>query len=139
MSGLPLSPVARVRAFGGIEESRQSRSAISAKSTAKSDSQINAYRTNVRDVDTLLTQRGQEQALMAGKWLCAHFAFDVPFSSPYTRAIETMRAVLNPFSIRSPIAFEERLREIEFGILDRLTWDSVKARYPDEDARRKRG
>ena len=39
---------------------------------------------------------------------------------------------------KPPLKGEERIREIEFGILDGLTTDGMKAKYPEEFVRRKR-
>src|SRR5271169_710131 len=109
-----------------------------AKEAAKLSGQTDSYGATVRYIDTPLTARGQEQAVKTREWLAGRYAFDVAFSSPFLRAIQTMRALLNPFPIQPPIVIEERLREIEFGILDGLTWEGVKTRYPDEYARRER-
>jgi 2,3-bisphosphoglycerate-dependent phosphoglycerate mutase len=109
-----------------------------AKEAAKLSGQAGAYAGGLRDVDTPLTALGQKQALATGKWLAGQYTFDVAFSSPYLRAKLTTDALLQSFAVRPRVVIEERVREIEFGILDGLTSDGIKARYPEEYERRKR-
>jgi broad specificity phosphatase PhoE len=63
---------------------------------------------------------------------------DVVISSPYVRAAETARLVLDAADLEIEVIADERLREREFGILDLLTHRGVEATYPTESARRDR-
>jgi broad specificity phosphatase PhoE len=62
----------------------------------------------------------------------------VVLASPYARAVDTATAVLSAARLDLKVHQDERLRERELGILDLLTHDGIKARYPDEFKRRQR-
>ena len=91
-----------------------------------------------RDVDVPLSPLGERQAEALGAWFAALPAEAVPeviFCSPYLRArqsaarvLEALRAAHDP---RLALRLDERLREKEFGILDRLTRVGIRASYPD--------
>jgi len=90
-----------------------------------------------RDVDTPLSDLGKEQAQALGRWF-AEMAPDqrpsVVLCSPYVRARQTAQIVLQTAGIPVPeITFnaDERLREKEFGILDRLTKHGILQKYPE--------
>ena len=61
---------------------------------------------------------------------------ELVLSSPYRRAIQTTSEVLASAGFDLPIELDERLREREFGVLDRLTRKGIEARFPEESARR---
>lgn len=94
-----------------------------------------SFHQGLRDADTRLTAWGQKQALLTGEFLAKRYRFDAAFSSPYLRARQTADAILDAYDQAPRVLLEERVREIEFGILDGLTWDGVKVRYPEEYAR----
>lgn len=75
-----------------------------------------------------LSPRGRAQAAEASALLG-----DVPvaalYSSPQARARETAAAFAAPRGL--PIVVDERLREIDFGELEGLTWDEARARHPE--------
>lgn len=96
------------------------------------------YGTGLRDVDTPLTAHGHEQATATGKYLAQHFAFDAYFTSPYLRTRQTMDDIRRAYPRAAEPVVEERLREIEFGILDGLTSTGIAERYPEEKKRRDR-
>lgn len=96
------------------------------------------FGTGIRDNDVPLTPHGKEQARSTGKHLGRRFHFDRVFASPYLRAWETARLMKEQFPYAVDINWEERAREIEFGILDGLTRSGMKARYPLEHARREK-
>src|ERR1035437_4581954 len=102
------------------------------KEAAKLSGQTESFSDGIRDMDTVLTEKGGRQALRAGKFLASRYEFDAAFSSPYRRAVETTERILQAYEVRPPVIQEERLRELEFGILDGLTWEAVKSRCPDE-------
>ena len=93
-----------------------------------------------RDMDVPLSDLGVEQAKSFGVWLgeqSANASPDVVVSSPYVRAVDTARHVVDTAGLDIEIARDERLREREFGILDLLTHQGIVAQYPAEAARRK--
>lgn len=95
-----------------------------------------------RDIDVPLSGLGQEQSRALGHWfgdLPPARRPEVVLCSPYVRARETARllmdaAGLDPKSVR--VRMDERLREKEFGILDRLTVHGIREKYPDLSAQR---
>jgi broad specificity phosphatase PhoE len=62
---------------------------------------------------------------------------DVVACSPYARAMETARIARETAARDLPFYVDERLRDRELGVLDRLTEKGVAARHPDEHARRR--
>jgi len=95
-----------------------------------------------RDVDVPLSELGIEQSKALGNWFAAmpeEAQPNVILHSPYLRAAETARIVKQGIDPESLIAaqVDERLREKEFGILDRLTTHGISHRYPDLYEQRK--
>jgi len=109
-----------------------------AKEQAKASGNAIVWGTSLRDVDTPLTALGVQQAIETGKFLHDRTTFDVIFSSPYMRTMQTSQHIAEQFAEAPQILLEERVREIEFGILDGLTHQGIKERYPEEWARRER-
>lgn len=94
-----------------------------------------------RDMDVPLSDLGVEQARAFGAWLGQQPPEgqpDVVVSSPYVRATETARHVIEAAGFERDVTSDERLREREFGILDLLTHQGVVAAHPGEAARRER-
>jgi broad specificity phosphatase PhoE len=95
-----------------------------------------------RDIDVPLSDLGREQAVALGHWfgdLPPDRKPEVVITSPYVRARQTTRllmesAGLDPRQVR--LRVDERLREKEFGILDRLTVRGIRERHPDLAAQR---
>ncbi|HKP72553.1 MAG TPA: histidine phosphatase family protein [Pyrinomonadaceae bacterium] len=91
-----------------------------------------------RDVDVPLSERGEEQARALGHWFGKMHEDDRPtvvLTSPYLRAKHTAEIALGEAGIeRDNITFisDERLREKEFGVLDRLTKFGIEAKFPDQ-------
>jgi broad specificity phosphatase PhoE len=89
-----------------------------------------------RDMDTPLSALGQRQALALGKWfggLPRERQPDALLCSPYRRAWDTARLILEGGGLELPpdaLRADERLREKEFGILDRLTVHGIRQQYP---------
>ncbi len=77
-----------------------------------------------RDVDVPLSGRGEQQADALGRWAVGHPP-TIVLCSPYKRAVQTARGL-------GPAHIDERLREKEFGRLDRLTRAGIASRYPAE-------
>lgn len=96
-----------------------------------------------RDVDVPLSLRGVEQAQALGRWFSALPAADRPevvLTSPYLRARHTADLIAEHARLADSIcerAVDERLREREFGILDRLTTAGIHQLFPEQaEARR---
>jgi broad specificity phosphatase PhoE len=92
-----------------------------------------------RDADVDLSDTGREQAKALGTALARiaeEFRPDAVFSSPYARAVQTAEIAVETAGWRAKVRTDERLRDRELGILDRLTRRGVEARYPDEAERR---
>ena len=95
-----------------------------------------------RDMDVPLSELGERQADALGRWfgdLPADQRPEVLLCSPYRRALQTAQRVLQ--AARLPLKpphfiCDERLREKEFGILDRLTVLGIRQRYPELAAQR---
>jgi broad specificity phosphatase PhoE len=93
-----------------------------------------------RDADVDLSALGREQAMAVGTALGAMTAEARPQAlvvSPYLRAQETARIACDMAGLELPTRVDERLRDRELGVLDRLTFDGVKARFPEEAERRR--
>jgi len=93
-----------------------------------------------RDMDVALSDRGREQAAAVGRWLRDADEKMRPqhsISSPYVRAQDTARIALDAAGCDDlRVRVDERLREREFGILDRLTRRGIEARFPEQAAAR---
>ncbi|GAC1536042.1 MAG: histidine phosphatase family protein [Candidatus Velthaea sp.] len=93
---------------------------------------------SARDCDVPLSNLGERQAEALGAWLARTApAFDLVLSSPYLRARETATLALAAAHWNStPQRVDERLREKEFGALDRLTRLGILDRFPDQNEMR---
>jgi broad specificity phosphatase PhoE len=93
-----------------------------------------------RDMDVPLSPTGEEQAARLGTWLAdrASEPITVVYASPYVRAAETARIACDHGGITAEVVLDERLREREFGVLDRLTRAGIEARFPEEAEARAR-
>lgn len=94
--------------------------------------------SSLRNQDSALTPQGVEQALATGRHLSAHPRYDVVIASPYLRTRQTAERIISTIGYEPPIVIEERIREIEFGILDGLTALGIRETYPAELERRKK-
>jgi probable phosphoglycerate mutase len=95
-----------------------------------------------RDVDVPLSELGRAQAEALGRWFAALPADrrpEIVITSPYRRACGTAEAVAHAGGLVStPVTdIDERLREREFGILDRLTSAGIRRLYPEQAELRK--
>jgi glucosyl-3-phosphoglycerate phosphatase len=92
-----------------------------------------------RDADVNLSGTGQEQAKALGTAL-ARIAEDLRpdavVSSPYARALQTAEIAVETAGWHVKVRTDERLRDRELGILDRLTRLGVENRFPEEAERR---
>lgn len=95
-----------------------------------------------RDVDVPLSPLGMQQAQALGRWLgelSPQRRPNVILCSPYMRAVATAEYMLDAADVsRNDVYFliDERLREKEFGILDRLTRFGIQQKFPELDAQR---
>ncbi|PWC27649.1 histidine phosphatase family protein [Teichococcus aestuarii] len=91
-----------------------------------------------RDVDVPLSPVGERQARALGRWFAEQPAEERPeviVSSPYRRARHTAELIraASPSGLHSRgFILDERLREKEFGVLDRLTTQGIAQRHPDQ-------
>jgi broad specificity phosphatase PhoE len=95
-----------------------------------------------RDMDVPLSPRGVEQAEALGRWfsqLAPDARPEAVLCSPYIRAIQTADIIARAGGL-APAApahcLDERLREREFGILDRLTTRGIRELYPQQAEQR---
>jgi broad specificity phosphatase PhoE len=97
-----------------------------------------------RDVDVPLSGRGEHQADAVGGWfadLPTDGRPDIVLTSPYLRARQTgerIRAAGGFAPEAGHPQVDERLRERELGVLDRLTRAGVEELYPDQAEMRQR-
>ena len=97
-----------------------------------------------RDVDVPLSHRGEEQAAALGRWFASLPPSQRPtvvLTSPYVRARRTAEIIRGAGGTEDPdeeLVIDERLREREFGVLDRLTMVGVQQRFPEQYEQRRR-
>jgi len=93
-----------------------------------------------RDVDVPLSPLGERQSDALGRWFVALPPEQRPtvlLASPYLRARQTAERVRAAIAAAGgdgaapEMTLDERLREKEFGILDRLTRNGIRAKYPE--------
>lgn len=90
-----------------------------------------------RDVDVPLSALGERQSLALGRWFASMPVTQRPqivLSSPYVRAGNTARLLANELKLTGApdVIFDERLREKEFGVLDRLTKQGIEQLHPEQ-------
>lgn len=89
------------------------------------------------DHATGLTEHGRAQATTVGAWFAGLPADQRPdqiIASPYLRAAQTAEVVAAAVGV--DVRLDERLRDRELGVLDRLTQRGVIRQHPLEAARR---
>ncbi|PRP85815.1 phosphoglycerate/bisphosphoglycerate mutase [Planoprotostelium fungivorum] len=94
--------------------------------------------SSVRDADIKLTPLGRWQATETGKYLAGGEKFDICFSSPYQRAMDTAELIRKELPYNLKQYTDNWLREKEFGRLHGLDDKSVKEKFPEEVSIRKR-
>jgi broad specificity phosphatase PhoE len=91
-----------------------------------------------RDVDVPLSALGETQSTALGRWFAARPASDRPdvvLTSTYARARRTATLICEAGGLAPesrPFVADERLREREFGVLDRLTRNGIEAQHPEQ-------
>jgi broad specificity phosphatase PhoE len=94
-----------------------------------------------RDMDVPLSRLGEQQSTALGAWFAQQPPEGRPtvfLSSPYVRSLQSTRLILEAgkFPADARVIHDERLREKEFGILDRMTKFGIRAEYPRLDEQR---
>lgn len=93
-----------------------------------------------RDADVGLTALGHRQAEALGRSLRDRPRQEQPtvvLSSTYRRAADTAAVALRAAGLELPVLLDERLRDRDFGVLDRLTWLGISRQHPEEAERRR--
>lgn len=97
-----------------------------------------------RDMDVPLSTLGHQQSAALAEWFAAtlpEFRPTALLTSPYLRAKQTAVTVRDAGGLHPAAAdllIDERLREKEFGILDRLTHAGIVERYAEQAEARSR-
>jgi probable phosphoglycerate mutase len=95
---------------------------------------------DANDIDVPLSARGRRQAEALGRWFRGFTADQRPTAvvvSPYLRARQTAEIALAEAGFDHVMTtVDERLRDREQGVLDRLTASGIRERYPEEADRR---
>lgn len=95
-----------------------------------------------RDIDVPLSDLGAQQSMALGDWFAQLPPTERPeviLCSPYLRARETARLLAEASGLAHPqvrVRIDERLREKEFGILDRLTKFGIQQKHPELNEQR---
>ena len=91
-----------------------------------------------REMDVPLTENGVLQSVRLGNWFAElEEKPTIIYSSPYLRTKESARLIAETAKFENiQIFYDERLREREFGIFDRLTWRGSRERFPEEMEKR---
>lgn len=91
-----------------------------------------------REMDVPLTENGIKQSIRLGNWFAE--LDDKPtviYSSPYLRTKDSARLIAETARFENiRIFYDERIREREFGIFDRLTWRGSIEQFPKEMKKR---
>jgi 2,3-bisphosphoglycerate-dependent phosphoglycerate mutase len=117
---------------------RHGQSAGNVASDAAHEAGLHEIAIAMRDVDVPLSPLGEQQAAALGRWFAAQPPGERPtvvLSSPYVRAMRTAEHVRAAGGLALPdtdIIADERLREKEFGVLDRLTRHGIAERFPEQ-------
>jgi broad specificity phosphatase PhoE len=94
-----------------------------------------------RDMDVPLSPLGEEQAAAVGRWIRHQPRRVQPtaaLTSPYERAKSTAHILLDRAGLgKATLTVDERVREREFGILDRLTRRGIEQLVPEQAALRR--
>jgi len=97
----------------------------------------------MRDADVPLSSLGRQQSQALARWFAALPAEERPdcvLVSPYLRARETAELVATHGELgvaHREFVSDERLREKEFGVLDRLTETGIAEHYPEQTEHRR--
>ena len=115
----------------------QSEGNVAAEAAARDE--LEQIEVPARDPDVVLSDLGREQAAAVGRWLSSLPEDERPevlWTSPYRRARETAEIALKGAGLDIPLRVDERLRDRDMGITDKLTGAGIRAAYPEEAERR---
>ncbi len=88
-----------------------------------------------RDADVPLSDLGEAQAQALAQWLRTLPSDERPerlMTSPFVRSAQTCDAIADALGIeRECVHVDERLREKEFGVLDRYTTHGIRSTFPE--------
>lgn len=93
---------------------------------------------DIRDVDVPLSELGERQAVALGRWFGAlppESRPNIVLTSPYVRARHTAGLIVKTAGMREDtysLIVDERLREKEFGVLDKLTAAGIRTQFPEQ-------
>lgn len=100
---------------------------------------------NLNDWDIKLTKQGINQSYLTGKYLKEKFGkFDICFSSPQKRALETFNNLIEVYpqkikkEMQKGLIIDSRLREKDYGAISYLTDEEIKKFFPHEYERKKK-
>ncbi len=92
------------------------------------ESELNKEGIFFGQLDPNLTEKGREQGAKARKILKG-IEYEKIYTSPLKRALETAEIInIN----QKELIFEDRLKELNFGILEGMTYDEILKKYPKE-------
>jgi broad specificity phosphatase PhoE len=137
MDGMPRNPLPQQKWPQVVWLVRHGQSAGNVARDAAESAGLPLIDIATRDMDTPLSDLGREQARALGRWFGATSEDERPsvvLCSPYVRARQTVDIVLREAALsRDSVTptVDERLREKEFGILDRLTKHGILQKYPE--------
>ena len=92
-----------------------------------------------READVPLSEFGRQQSAAVGKWFAALPEEDKPlriYTSTFLRTTESAKYLVENAGLNVEVIPDERLRERELGIFDRMTKHGAMLKYPDECERR---
>jgi len=90
-------------------------------------------------MDVPLSELGERQAVALGAWFGKQTEHPTSvLASPFVRAHETARLMVGAMRATCELVVDERLREKEFGSLDRMTRVGILQKYPHEAEQRAR-
>jgi 2,3-bisphosphoglycerate-dependent phosphoglycerate mutase len=101
------------------------------------DDELLVKQKSTRDADVNLTELGILQAQQTGKFLSKTEPFDICFSSPYNRTMQTAEKIAENIGYTLKIRKDERLIEKEFGALHGHSREEIEKIFPGEFERRK--
>jgi broad specificity phosphatase PhoE len=96
-----------------------------------------------RDMDVPLSTLGLQQSAALGEWfgrMPVTLRPNTLLTSPYVRAVQTAACIRDAGGVQADTRhhLDERLREREFGVLDRLTHAGIRLRFPEQSEARSR-
>jgi len=105
------------------------------------DAGVELIELATRDADVPLSDLGQQQSMALARWfeqMPHEQRPELLLVSPFVRARQTGDAVVRALGLEADaMCVDERLREKEFGVLDRFTRQGIHRRFPELAEQRK--